>query len=51
MKENSIIDCCGMLCPLPLIETKKAIKAAKVGEYIKVIVDNDTSRRKRKGFS
>lgn len=43
MKEINTIDCCGMLCPLPLIETKKAIKATKAGEYIKVIVDNGTS--------
>lgn len=40
---DTIVDCRGMLCPLPLIETKKAIKSAKKGDTIKVIIDNDTS--------
>lgn len=40
---DTIVDCRGMLCPLPLIETKKAIKSAKKGGAIKVIIDNDTS--------
>lgn len=39
----TIVDCRGMLCPLPLIETKKAIKSAKKGVTIKIIIDNDTS--------
>ncbi|MDD2197588.1 MAG: sulfurtransferase-like selenium metabolism protein YedF [Bacteroidales bacterium] len=38
-----IVDCRSMLCPLPLIETKKAIKSAKKGTIIKIIIDNDTS--------
>lgn len=40
---DTIVDCRGMLCPLPLIETKKAIKSAKKGDTIKIIIDNDTS--------
>lgn len=38
-----IIDCSGMLCPRPIIETKSAINSGKPGEIIKVIIDNDTS--------
>ena len=34
-----IVDCRSMLCPLPLIETKKAIKSAKKGTIIKIIID------------
>ncbi len=40
---TKVIDCKGMLCPKPLIETKKALKESKVGESIEIILDNDTS--------
>lgn len=39
----TILDCSGMLCPKPLIETKKAIKSGKPGDDLKIIIDNDTS--------
>ncbi len=38
-----IIDCKGLICPMPLIETKKAIKESGLGEELQVIVDNETS--------
>lgn len=38
-----VIDCCGMLCPKPLIETKKALKENAVGTPIEVIIDNEIS--------
>lgn len=37
------IDCKGMLCPRPLIETKKAIKQAQPGDTLSVVIDNETS--------
>lgn len=37
------VDCKGLVCPMPLIETKKAIKESMIGDEIVVIVDNDTS--------
>ena len=37
------VNCKGLLCPMPLIETKKAIKESIIGEEIQVDVDNDTS--------
>jgi selenium metabolism protein YedF len=43
MTMDVIVDCRGMLCPLPLIETKKVIKSTKKGGTIKVIIDNDIS--------
>lgn len=33
----------GLLCPMPLIETKKAITEAGSGETIKILIDNETS--------
>ncbi len=38
-----IIDCKGMICPMPLIETRKAIREFAIGEDLQVIVDNETS--------
>jgi len=38
-----IIDCKGMICPMPLIETRKAIRESAIGEDLQVIVDNETS--------
>lgn len=38
-----VINCKGLICPMPLIETKKAIKESKVGDMLVVEVDNETS--------
>ena len=38
-----VINCKGLTCPMPLIETKKAIKGSKSGDILVVEVDNDTS--------
>lgn len=32
-----------MNCPMPLIETKKALKEIKEGETLKILIDNETS--------
>jgi len=37
------VDARGMLCPRPIIETKKGLKNLLPGEYIKVLIDNETS--------
>jgi selenium metabolism protein YedF len=38
-----IVDTKGHLCPVPLIETKKALKETVVGESFAVLTDNKTS--------
>jgi selenium metabolism protein YedF len=38
-----ILDVKGMNCPMPLIETKKALKDLGADETLKVILDNETS--------
>jgi len=43
MRYMKTIDTCGLLCPAPLIETKRAIKSAKEGELIEILLDNDTA--------
>jgi len=30
------VDCCGETCPIPLIETRKAIRKASLGDIIEV---------------
>ena len=40
---NKQIDCRGLACPLPVIETKKAL-AGLTGDYLTVIVDNQTAK-------
>lgn len=38
-----ILDVKGMKCPMPLIETKKALKEIQKDEALKIIIDNETS--------
>jgi len=38
-----VINCKGLICPMPLIETKKALKESKIGDILVVEVDNETS--------
>lgn len=38
-----IVDCKGLICPMPLIETKKAIRESKHLDIISVEVDNETA--------
>ena len=37
------IDCKGLLCPMPLIETKKAIKLSKYQDILCIEVDNESA--------
>ncbi|UQZ88404.1 sulfurtransferase-like selenium metabolism protein YedF [Deltaproteobacteria bacterium Smac51] len=39
------INMVGKPCPIPVIEAKKAIKAAVPGESVSILVDNDISRQ------
>jgi selenium metabolism protein YedF len=42
--ESRILDTRGMACPMPVINTKKALEAMKQGS-VTTIVDNDTARK------
>lgn len=39
------IDMIGKPCPLPVIEAKKALRAAKPGDRVEMLVDNDIARQ------
>ncbi len=37
MKADHTLDCFGLLCPMPIIQTAQKIKEMKVGEVLEVI--------------
>ncbi len=40
-----IVDCVNQTCPIPLVETRKAIIAAKTGQKIEVIGTHPASKK------
>lgn len=34
---DSVLDCTGLLCPIPVVKTSKAIKEVEVGQVLKMI--------------
>jgi tRNA 2-thiouridine synthesizing protein A len=37
MKSDQTLDCYGLLCPMPIIQTAQKIKQMKVGEILEVL--------------
>ena len=37
IKEDALLDCTGMLCPMPIVKTSKAIKELQSGQILKMI--------------
>jgi tRNA 2-thiouridine synthesizing protein A len=37
IKEDQVLDCSGLLCPMPIVKTNKAIKELQSGQVLKVI--------------
>ena len=37
LKADKVLDCTGLLCPVPVIKTMKAIKQIEVGQVLKMI--------------
>lgn len=42
---NPVLDMRGKPCPIPVIETKKLLRAASAGDVVRVLVDNDAARQ------
>jgi TusA-related sulfurtransferase len=36
-KADKILDCSGLLCPMPVVKTKKAIKEIEIGQVLEMI--------------
>jgi tRNA 2-thiouridine synthesizing protein A len=43
LSPDKTLDCSGMLCPMPVIKTSKAIKEVEVGQVLKVIATDPGS--------
>lgn len=37
LKPDKFLDCTGLLCPMPVVKTKKAIKEMEVGQILEMI--------------
>ena len=37
IKEDVLLDCSGLLCPMPIVKTSKAIKELESGQILKMI--------------
>ncbi|MBK6794547.1 MAG: sulfurtransferase TusA family protein [Anaerolineales bacterium] len=37
MKEDQLLDCTGLLCPMPIVKTKKAMNDLQAGQILKMI--------------
>ena len=37
IKEDVLLDCSGLLCPMPIVKTSKAIKELQSGQILKMI--------------
>lgn len=37
MRADQTLDCYGLLCPMPIIQTAKAMKEMKIGEVLEVV--------------
>lgn len=37
IEADRVLDCTGMLCPMPVIETSQAIKTVEVGQILQMI--------------
>ena len=37
IKEDQLLDCTGMLCPMPIVKTTKAMKELTTGQILKMI--------------
>jgi len=37
IKEDQVLDCTGLLCPMPIVKTKKAIDGLQSGQVLKMI--------------
>jgi len=37
VKEDQVLDCTGLSCPMPILKTKKAVDGLKVGQVLKMV--------------
>jgi len=45
------VDCTGETCPVPLVETRKALRKAKEGDVVEVIGTHPSSKKQNVALS
>ncbi len=40
IKSDKVLDCLGLLCPIPVVKTSSAIKQIDVGQVLEVLADD-----------
>lgn len=43
IKEDQVLDCSGMLCPVPVVKARKAIQTMELGQILKMIATDPGS--------
>ncbi|MCX6011931.1 MAG: sulfurtransferase TusA family protein [Chloroflexi bacterium] len=46
MKADHKLDCVGLYCPMPIVETSKKMKEVKSGEVLEVTADDKGIKKK-----
>jgi len=41
MKADETLDCVGLYCPMPIVETARKMKALKPGQVLEVLADDE----------
>jgi len=44
MKSDATLDCFGLLCPMPIIQTAKKIKELRIGEVLEIVSTDEGIR-------
>ena len=44
MSEDEILDCSGLMCPAPVVKTKKVIKKMEPGKVLKLIATDEGAK-------
>ena len=44
-RSDILVDCTGENCPIPLIETRKALNKAKPGDIVEIVGTNPASKK------
>jgi tRNA 2-thiouridine synthesizing protein A len=50
-RANRILDCIGLYCPMPVIQTKEAIGKLAVGETLEVLADDSAAEEDLKAWA
>ncbi len=50
-KPKKVVDCMGLFCPVPLLQTREAIDSVDIGDIIELITDDPAAEEDIKRFA